>query len=122
MISSIAGLRGTAMLGVYGISKAADMALVRNLAVEWGSRNIRANCIAPGVVRTEFARALWEDPAALRERLKGMPLSRIGEPDDIAGAAIFLASPAGRFTTGQTVVVDGGATIAGAEGAGAEGN
>ena len=114
VVSSIAGLRGTATLGAYGISKAADMALVRNLAVEWGSRNIRANCIAPGVVRTDFARALWEDPAALAQSVNGSLLSRIGEPDEIAGAAIFLASPAGRFTTGQTIVVDGGVTIGGA--------
>jgi NAD(P)-dependent dehydrogenase (short-subunit alcohol dehydrogenase family) len=114
VISSIAGIRGTPTLGAYGISKAADAALVRNLAVEWGGRNIRANCIAPGLVRTDFARALWENPEILRKRVKDSPLPRIGEPDEIAGAAIFLASPAGSFTTGQTFVIDGGVTIGGA--------
>ena len=111
LISSIAGLRGTSSLGAYGISKAADLAIVRNVAVEWGAKNIRANCIAPGLVRTDFARALWQDPAVLAKRVKDSPLPRIGEPDEIAGAAIFLASPAGSFTTGQTFVVDGGVTI-----------
>ena len=111
VISSIAGLRGTPTIGAYGISKAADMAIVRNLAVEWGAKNIRANCIAPGLVKTDFARALWEDPVVLAKRVKDSPLPRIGEPDEIAGAAIFLASPAGSFTTGQTFVIDGGVTI-----------
>jgi NAD(P)-dependent dehydrogenase (short-subunit alcohol dehydrogenase family) len=110
VISSIAGLRGNAQLGVYGLSKAADMQLVRNLAVEWGPKNIRANCIAPGLVRTDFARALWENPDLLRKRNRDTPLQRIGEPDEIAGAAVFLAAPAGRFMTGQTIVIDGGVT------------
>jgi len=111
VISSIAGLVGTSTLGVYGISKAADMALVRNLCVEWGPKNIRANCIAPGRVRTEFARALWEDPKIYAYTVKAYPLRRIGEPDEIAGAAIFLAAPSGSFMTGQTIVVDGGGVI-----------
>ena len=110
VVSSIAGLRGSATLGAYGVSKAADMQLVRNLAVEWGGRGIRANCIAPGLVRTDFARALWEDPANLKKRTLSTPLGRIGEPDEIAGAAVFLAAPAGRFMTGQTIVIDGGVT------------
>ena len=110
VVSSIAGLRGSATLGAYGVSKAADMQLVRNLAVEWGGRGIRANAIAPGLVRTEFARALWEDPATLARRTRDTPLGRIGEPDEIAGAAVFLAAPAGRFMTGQTIVIDGGVT------------
>jgi len=110
VVSSIAGLRGSPVLGAYGISKAADMQLARNLAVEWGPRNIRVNCIAPGLVRTDFARALWEDPAILRKRNRDTPLQRIGEPDEIAGAAVFLASPGGRFMTGQTIVIDGGVT------------
>jgi NAD(P)-dependent dehydrogenase (short-subunit alcohol dehydrogenase family) len=113
VISSIAGLRGTPVIGAYGISKAADAALVRNLAVEWGKQNIRANCIAPGLVKTDFARALWENPEVLAKRVKDSPLPRIGEPDEIAGAAIFLASQAGSFTTGQTFVIDGGVTIGG---------
>ena len=84
----------------------------RNLAVEWGPKNVRANAIAPGLVRTDFARALWEDPVRYRKRTKDAPLQRIGEPDEIAGAAIFLASSAGSFMSGQTIVIDGG-TMAG---------
>ncbi|HJS84380.1 MAG TPA: glucose 1-dehydrogenase [Acetobacteraceae bacterium] len=110
IISSIGGLRGSAHLGLYGISKAADMQLARNIAVEWGPSNVRANAIAPGLVRTDFARALWEDPELYRKRTKGTPLQRIGEPDEIAGAAVFLAAKAGSFLTGQTIVIDGGTT------------
>ncbi|MGA9865502.1 MAG: glucose 1-dehydrogenase [Acetobacteraceae bacterium] len=110
IISSIGGLRGSAQLGLYAISKAADMQLARNIAVEWGPRNVRANAIAPGLVRTDFARALWEDPELYRKRTKGTPLQRIGEPDEIAGAAVFMASKAGSFLTGQTIVIDGGTT------------
>ena len=113
VVSSIAGLRGSPVLGAYGVSKAADMQLVRNLAVEWGPQGIRANAIAPGLVRTDFARALWEDDAVLRRRTRDTPLGRIGEPDEIAGAAVFLAATAGRFMTGQTIVIDGG-VLAGA--------
>jgi NAD(P)-dependent dehydrogenase (short-subunit alcohol dehydrogenase family) len=113
IVSSIAGLKGSAMLGAYGISKAADMQMARNLAVEWGPKNIRANCIAPGLIRTDFAKALWEDPEVYKQTVSKYPLRRIGEPDEIAGAAIFLASDAGSFTTGQTIVVDGGGTITG---------
>jgi NAD(P)-dependent dehydrogenase (short-subunit alcohol dehydrogenase family) len=111
IISSIGGLRGSATIGAYGISKAADMQLARNIAVEWGPKNIRANAIAPGLVRTDFARALWEDPVLYRRRTRDTPLQRIGEPDEIAGAAVFLASAAGSFTTGQTIVIDGGTTV-----------
>lgn len=111
VVSSIGGLRGSAQLGLYAISKAADMQLARNICVEWGPRNIRANAIAPGLVRTDFARALWEDPVLYRKRTRDTPLQRIGEPDEIAGAAVFLASPAGSFVTGQTIVIDGGTTI-----------
>ena len=110
IISSIAGLRGSAVLGVYAISKAADMQLARNIAIEWGHKGIRANCIAPGLIRTDFARALWDNPDIARKRERETPLRRIGEPDDIAGAAVFLAAPAGNFTTGQTFVIDGGLT------------
>lgn len=112
VVSSIAGLKGTRNLGAYAISKAALMQLVRNLALEWGSANVRVNGIAPGLVRTDFARALWENPDTYAEAVKGYPLGRIGEPEDVAGAAVFLASRAGAFVTGQTIVVDGGATIA----------
>jgi len=113
IVSSIAGLKGSDTLGAYGISKAADMQIARNLAVEWGPKNIRVNCIAPGLVKTDFARALWEDPEIYEATVAKYPLRRIGEPDEIAGAAIFLAAPAGNFTTGQTFVIDGGGTIAG---------
>ena len=111
IVSSIAGLKGTSALGAYAVSKAADMQMARNLADEWGHANIRVNCIAPGLTRTDMARALWENPERLSQALKGYPLGRIGEPEDIAGAALYLASPAGAFVTGQTIVVDGGSTI-----------
>jgi NAD(P)-dependent dehydrogenase (short-subunit alcohol dehydrogenase family) len=112
IVSSIGGLRGSPVLGTYCISKAADLQLARNLAVELGPHNIRINCIAPGLIRTDFARALWENPEMLKRRNALTPLGRIGEPDEIAGAAILLASQAGSFITGQTIVVDGGVTIA----------
>ena len=111
IVSSIAGLKGSGSLGAYAISKAADMQIARNLAVEWGPKNIRANCIAPGLVRTDFARALWENPEIYQATVANYPLRRIGEPDEIAGAAVFLASGAGSFMTGQTIVIDGGGTI-----------
>jgi len=111
VISSIAGLRGSEALGTYGVSKAGEMALVRNIAVEYGPHNIRANTIAPGLIRTDFAKALWENPEFLNRRLQQTPLRRIGEPVDIAGAALFLASDASTFMTGQVLVVDGGVTI-----------
>ena len=111
IVSSIGGLRGTPIIGAYGISKAADMALARNLAHEFGPHNVRVNCIAPGLVKTDFARALWEDEALLAQRNALTPLRRIGEPDEIAGAAVYLASPAGSFMTGQVLVIDGGVTI-----------
>lgn len=113
IVSSIGGLKGSTVLGAYSISKAADMQMARNLAVEWGPKNVRVNCIAPGLVRTDFARALWENPATYERAVSAYPLRRIGEPDEIAGAAVFLASRAGSFVTGQTIVADGGATIAG---------
>jgi NAD(P)-dependent dehydrogenase (short-subunit alcohol dehydrogenase family) len=112
IISSIGGFKGHRRMGLYALSKAAEMQLARNLAVEWGRANVRVNCIAPGLVRTDFARVLWEDPDILRRTLRGYPLGRIGEPDDIAGAAVFLASRAAAFVSGQVLVVDGGATIA----------
>ena len=111
VVSSIAGLKGHGKLGIYGLSKAANLQLVRNLAVEWGRHNVRVNCLAPGLVRTDMARALWEDPDTYAQAIETYPLGRIGEPADIAGAAVFLASEAGRFVTGHTLVVDGGATI-----------
>jgi NAD(P)-dependent dehydrogenase (short-subunit alcohol dehydrogenase family) len=111
IISSIGGLRGSPVLGAYCISKAADFQLARNLAVEYGPHNVRVNCIAPGLIKTDFARALWEDKERLKAREATTPLRRIGEPDEIAGAAVFLASAAGSFVTGQSIVIDGGVTI-----------
>jgi NAD(P)-dependent dehydrogenase (short-subunit alcohol dehydrogenase family) len=112
VISSVTGLKGSGALGSYAISKAADMQLVRNLAVEFGPDGIRANCIAPGVVRTDFARALWEDPQAAASQEAWTPLRRLGTPADVAGAAVFLAARAGAWLTGQSIVIDGGASIA----------
>jgi NAD(P)-dependent dehydrogenase (short-subunit alcohol dehydrogenase family) len=111
IVSSIGGVRGTAVLGAYGISKAADMALTRNLAVELGPDNIRVNAIAPGLVKTDFAKALWDNPEYLNKRLQTAPLRRIGEPDDIGGIAVMLAGKAGAFITGQTIIADAGVTI-----------
>lgn len=112
IVSSIGALKGSPVIGAYNVSKAADLQLARNYAVEYGPHNVRVNCLCPGLVRTDFARALWEDPAMLAQTEGAAPLRRIGEPDDIAGAAVFLASPAGRFVTGQALVADGGVTIA----------
>ena len=111
IVSSIGGLRGSPIIGAYCISKAADMQLARNLAHEYGPHGVRVNCIAPGLIRTDFAKALWEDEARLAERNATTPLRRIGEPEEIAGAVVYLASAASTFMTGQTMVIDGGVTI-----------
>ncbi|MEZ5552606.1 MAG: glucose 1-dehydrogenase [Pseudomonadales bacterium] len=111
IVSSVGGLKGSADLGAYAISKAADLQLVRNLAVEHGPNNVRVNAISPGLIRTDFARALWENPDILKRATAADPLRRIGEPDELAGIAVYLASRAGSFTTGQNFVVDGGSTI-----------
>lgn len=112
VISSIGGARGSRELGAYAISKAADMQIVRNYAVEFGKDNIRANCIAPGLIVTDFARVLYENPDLRANREAAFPLGRLGQPDEIAGTAVMLASPAGSYITGQTIFVDGGATAA----------
>jgi len=114
IISSIGGLQGTASIGVYNISKAADFQLARNLAAELGPDNIRVNCIAPGLIKTDMARALWENDEVMDHINSVTPLRRIGQPDEIAGAAVFLASDASTYITGQSIVVDGGTTIAAA--------
>ena len=113
IVSSIGGLIGSDVIGAYNVSKAADLQLVRNLAIEFGPHNVRVNAIAPGVIRTDFARALWEDPKAEAALRRAAPLGRIGEPEEIAGTAVFLASKAGAYVTGQAIVVDGGTTIKG---------
>ena len=111
VISLIGGLRGTATLGAYSVSKAADFQLVRNLAVEVGQHNVTVNAIAPGLIRTDFARALWDNSEATKQFSASHPMRRIGEPEDIAGAAVFLAASAGSYVNGQMIVIDGGSTI-----------
>ncbi|HVK81406.1 MAG TPA: SDR family oxidoreductase, partial [Verrucomicrobiae bacterium] len=110
IISSIGGLKGSPVIGAYDISKAADMQLARNLACEFGADNVRVNTIAPGLVQTDFAKALWENPSILKSATDRAALKRIGQPDEIAGVAVLLASKAGAFVTGQTLVIDGGVT------------
>lgn len=111
IISSIGAFLGSDAIGAYNISKAADLQLARNLAVEAGPDNVRVNCICPGIVKTKFAEALWSDPETERMMTRKLPLRRFGEPDDIAGAAVFLASPAAQWMTGQEIIIDGGTVI-----------
>jgi NAD(P)-dependent dehydrogenase (short-subunit alcohol dehydrogenase family) len=110
IVSSIGGLKASEVIGAYNVSKAADFQLARNLAAEFGRHQVRVNCIAPGLVRTDFAKALWENPETLKAVTAHTPLKRIGEPHEIAGAAVYLASPASTFVTGQAIIVDGGST------------
>jgi NAD(P)-dependent dehydrogenase (short-subunit alcohol dehydrogenase family) len=111
LVGSIGGLLANTVIGAYGVSKAAGHHLVRNLAAEWGPKNVRVNAIAPGLIKTDFARALWEDEARRAERIADTPLRRLGEPRDIAGIAVFLASDAAAFITGQCIVADGGVSL-----------
>lgn len=111
IVSSIGGLRGSPMIGAYNVSKAADFQLARNLAVELGPDNVRVNCVAPGIIRTDFAKALWSNPRIAQAAEAATPLRRLGEPDDVAGVIAFLASPAARYITGQEIIVDGGSLI-----------
>ncbi len=110
-VGSIGGIIANTVIGAYGMSKAADHMLVKNLAAEWGPKNVRVNAIAPGLIKTDFAKALWEDPQRRKEREAATPLRRLGEPRDIGGVAAFLASEAAAFITGQCIVADGGVTI-----------
>ncbi len=110
IISSVGGTRGNNLIGTYNLSKAADIQMVKNIAVEYGHYNIRANSIAPGLIRTDFAKGLWENPVIHDHYTSTHPMRRIGEPDEVAGAAIMLASDAGKYINGQTIIVDGGAT------------
>jgi len=111
LMSSLAGLRGNRMLGPYALTKAALAQLARNLAVEFGPDNIRANAIAPGFIRTELAAPLLADAGFMARRMQHTPLRRPGEPHEVAAAALFLASPGGAFVSGQTLVVDGGTLV-----------
>ena len=111
IISSIAALRGSSILGAYNISKAADVMIVKNIAAEFGKNNIRANSIAPGLIKTDFAKDLWSNPDILKTVLRSTPMGRIGIPDEIAGAAVLLASKSGEYINGQTIVIDGGTTV-----------
>lgn len=111
LTASISSVRGNKSIGLYGLSKAAIAQLARNLAVEWGPSNVRVNAISPGLIRTEFAAPILGAPEALGKRIAQTPLRRVGETDDIAGVAVFLASRAGAFVTGQNLIVDGGTTI-----------
>jgi NAD(P)-dependent dehydrogenase (short-subunit alcohol dehydrogenase family) len=112
IVSSVGGLKGSTTIGAYCISKAADVQLARNLAVEYGQHNVRVNCISPGLIKTDFAKALWDNPETLKTTESRSPMRRIGMPDEIAGGAVFLASKAGAFVNGQNLVIDGGGTIA----------
>ena len=111
IVSSIGGLTSSTVIGAYNISKAADFQLARNLAAEFGPAGVRVNCIAPGLIKTDFAKALWENPETLKAATRGTPMRRIGRPEEIAGAAVYLAAPASTYMTGQVMVVDGGSTI-----------
>ena len=111
IMSSISALIGTKDIGAYGISKAAEISLVKNFAVELGPYGIRVNAIAPGLIKTEFSRAIWSDKDKLKKQIENTPLQRIGYPEDISGIVHFLASDASSFITGQLIVADGGETI-----------
>jgi NAD(P)-dependent dehydrogenase (short-subunit alcohol dehydrogenase family) len=110
-IASIAGLRGNRSIGLYGLTKAAVAQLARNLAVEWGTAGIRVNSISPGLIRTGFSAELMSNATFMQKRLDATPLRRVGEPYEIAGVAVMLASRAGAFITGQNLIVDGGTLI-----------
>lgn len=111
LMSSIAGLRGNKSIGLYALSKAGLAQLARNLAVEWGPKGVRVNAISPGLIRTPLAAQMLADEAFMTRRLSLTPLRRVGDPGEVAGVAVMLASRAGGFITGQNLVVDGGTTI-----------
>jgi NAD(P)-dependent dehydrogenase (short-subunit alcohol dehydrogenase family) len=112
VISSVAAIKGSTTLGAYGVTKAADAALVRSLALEWGPKNIRVNAIGPGLVKTDFAKALWEDPERIERINSANPLRRMGKPEEIAGTALWLATEAAGYVTGQLIIADGGQSFA----------
>jgi len=112
IISSVAAIKGSTTLGAYGVTKAADAAVARALALEWGPRNIRVNAIGPGLIKTDFARALWEDPERIERINNANPLRRMGTVDEIAGTALWLASPLSGYVNGQLIIADGGQSLA----------
>jgi NAD(P)-dependent dehydrogenase (short-subunit alcohol dehydrogenase family) len=107
-VSSIGGLQASDVIGAYSISKAALIMLTQVCAKTWGPEGIRVNCIAPGLIQTEFSRALWENDRILKDAVQTAALRRIGQPEEMAGAVVYLSSPAASFVTGQTLVMDGG--------------
>lgn len=111
LMSSIAGLRGNGAIGLYGITKAGVAQLARNLAIEWGPRGVRVNAVSPGLIRTPMSAELMGNADFMARRLRATPLRRAGEPEEIAGAVVFLASRAGGFITGQNLVIDGGTLV-----------
>jgi NAD(P)-dependent dehydrogenase (short-subunit alcohol dehydrogenase family) len=111
LTASLSAHRGNKAIGAYALAKAAMVQLARNLAVQWGPQNVRANAISPGLIRTPFAQSMLDNPQVMERRLQNTPLRRVGEPHEIAGAAVFLASPAGAFMTGQALVIDGGTLV-----------
>ena len=108
LTSSINAFEGSTVLGTYGISKLAVIALVRNLAMEFGPRGIRANAICPGLIKTDFSEQLWSNPSLVEPHLSKTPLGRLGDPDDFKGLTVFLASDASKYITGQAITVCGG--------------
>lgn len=110
IMSSLSGVRGNSQIGLYGVTKAANAQLARNLAVQWGDRGVRVNAISPGVIATEFATPITKG-AGRDERLRKTPMRRFGDPAHIAGTVLYLASDAGGFTTGQNLIVDGGTVV-----------
>jgi NAD(P)-dependent dehydrogenase (short-subunit alcohol dehydrogenase family) len=111
-VSSVAATEPMPGLGVYGISKAAVSAMTRELALEVAGQNIQVNALAPGLIRTSFSRALWEDEKNARYAMAKIPAGRFGEVEDLIGAALFLASSASDYTTGIVLTVDGGYSVA----------
>jgi NAD(P)-dependent dehydrogenase (short-subunit alcohol dehydrogenase family) len=112
IISSVAAIKGSVTLGAYGVTKAADAAVARALALEWGPKNIRVNAIGPGLIKTDFARALWEDPERIERINNANPLRRMGTVEEIAGTALWLASPLSGYVNGQLIIADGGQSLA----------
>ncbi|MGI3169477.1 SDR family NAD(P)-dependent oxidoreductase [Pseudooceanicola sp. C21-150M6] len=112
IISSVAAIKGSTTLGAYGVTKAADAGVARALALEWGPSNIRVNAIGPGLIKTDFAKALWEDPDRIEQINSRNPMRRMGTPEEIAGTALWLASPLSGYVNGQLIIADGGQTLA----------